>query len=141
VGSTPTESFEPSVEMSVEKSPETVSAGNPPSTVSAKSANQQPHKKTDSLAPRTVAQVPTTLPAEQHGAQMQKSPQSQAVPKAIPKAPPGPQAHTVRQQNAHPYEPQREPHIILPLPEFLVQKHGLTNPGQLFTNLNTPQLY
>ncbi len=88
------------------------------------------------------------------GAKSKPSPKNQA---------PNPKPQSLKQQNAEPVQsasakpaptkseptpptksapikPEPTPQI-LPLPQFLAQKHGLHNLGQIFYNLSTPELY
>jgi phosphoenolpyruvate carboxykinase (ATP) len=70
-------------------------------------------------APAGKSQVPSAKPL-----QAEKPPMA-----AAPVQKPAPVAKT---------EPSGQ---ILPLPQFLAQKHGLHNLGQIFANLSTPELY
>jgi len=104
-----------------------------PQAEAPKGAKPKPSPKNH--APALKSQAPNAKPPHAEKLSAEKpaaEKQSMAAPPAQKPAPvtkPAPAAKP---------EPSGQ---ILPLPQFLAQKHGLHNLGQIFANLSTPELY
>ena len=84
--------------------------------------------------PSPKSQAPNPKP------QALKQQSAEPVQSAPAKPSPRKSEQTTTTTKSTPIKPEPLPQI-LPLPQFLAQKHGLHNLGQIFYNLSTPELY